>query len=523
MSVLKQLGRAAPTLIIAAILVGAWMGWHHYSTHYLHPAEETEARAEVGERTEVAIGPEKIAAAQIAVADVEPRTSKLSVVIPGRVTYDPAQMVSVRLGSAGILTKVNVNPGDRVEAGQVLATISSPEVGTARADQMQRMAEMELAKRQLTWDKSRAESIRNLIEAIKAQKSPEEIRKSFTDQLIGDAREKLLSAYTDKLLAASMVSRMASVAESGAISSRTIEERKSSLDARQAALQSTIEQSLFDADRAAREALIEVEDSQRRWEIATGRVTTLLGLSATAVDDGNPKDPAAHPVSTQSDQAQPVAAQPVAPPPVATDLSIIELRAPRAGTIEKRHINENERVEAGVVLFDIADTKTLWIQADIRESQWNALGLKAGQTISWASPALPGETAQATIVMMGREVNLQTNAIALVASIDNAYGKLRPGMYVRVELPMGETVSQIVIPESAIATHEGQTFVFVNTEPGKFVRRDVRVGQTATAAMSDSQTTSNKVEVIAGLNVGEKIAVSGVFQLKSELLLEAEE
>ncbi len=40
--------------------------------------------------------------------------------------------------------------------------------------------------------------------------------------------------------------------------------------------------------------------------------------------------------------------------------------------------------------------------------------------------------------MMGREVDPQTNAIALVASIDNTYGKLRPGMYVRVELPMGE-------------------------------------------------------------------------------------
>lgn len=504
MSVLKTIRRAAPTLAITLLLVGAWLGWHHYSTHYLHPAEEPEEKVEVGERTEVVLGPEKIAAAQITLADIEPRTSKLSVVIPGRVAYDPAQMVSVRIGSDGILTHIDVHPGDRVEAGQVLATISSPEVGTARADQLQRQAELELAKRQLAWDKSRTDSIRKLIEAINAQKSPEAIRKSFTDQLIGDAREKLLSAYTDKLLAASMVERMASVAESGAISSRTIDERKSSLDARQAALQSTIEQTQFDADRAAREAQATVDDAQRRWEIATGRVTTLLGLSATAVEEAKPPTEAGK-------------------PPATVDLSIIALRAPRTGTIEKRHVNQNERVQAGAVLFDIADTKTLWIQADVRESQWNALGLKAGQPITWTSPALPGETANAQIVMMGREVNPQTNAIALVASIDNAYGKLRPGMYVRVELPMGETVSQIVIPEAAVATHEGQTFVFVTSEPGKFVRRDVRIGQTANSPMSDGGAMSNLVEVIAGLNVGEKIAVSGVFQLKSELLLEAEE
>ncbi len=276
MSVLKQVVRAAPTLGITILLVAAWMSWHHYSTHYLHPAEGPEETEEVLERTEVVLGPEKIAAAKIVVAGVEPRTSKLSVVIPGRVSYDPAQLVSLRLGSAGILTHISVRPGDRVEEGQVLATINSPEVGTARADQLQRWSDLELAKRQLGWDKSRSESIRKLVDAIKSQASPEDIRKQFSDQLIGDAREKLLSAYTDKLLAASNVARITSVAESGAISSRTIDERKSNLDARQAALQSTIEQTLFDADRAAREAQLTVEDAQRRWEIATGRVTTCL-------------------------------------------------------------------------------------------------------------------------------------------------------------------------------------------------------------------------------------------------------
>ncbi len=501
MSVLKQLGRALPTLVTAFILVGAWLGWHHYSTHYLHPAEEAEV-VEEGERTEVVLGPAKLEAAKIEVAAVEPKTSKLSVVIPGRVTYDPAQVVNLRLGSAGILTQINVRPGDKVEAGQVLATISSPEVGTARADQLQQQAGLELAKRQLAWDRSRSESISQLIEEIKAQKSAEEIRKTFNDQSIGDAREKLLSAYTDQLLAASTVARMTSVADTGAISSRMIEERKSSLEAKQAALQSVIEQTLFDAQRAARQAQVEFDDAQRRWEIASNRVTTLLGMSATAAEAALPGD------------GKPVAA---------ADLSIVQLRSPRGGSVEKRHVNENERVEAGVVLFEIADTKTLWIQADIRESQWNALGLKAGQQINWSSPALPNEVGSATIVMMGREVDPHTNAIALVASTDNTYGKLRPGLYVRVELPIGETSSQIVIPESAIATHEGQTFVFVNTEAGKFVRRDVRLGQTASSSLSDGQTSANMVEVIAGLSVGEKIATSGVFQLKSELLLEAEE
>ncbi len=145
------------------------------------------------------------------------------------------------------------------------------------------------------------------------------------------------------------------------------------MEARQAALQSTIEQTLFDAERAARTSQLAFEDAQRRWEIATGRVTTLLGLAATAVSIAELPD------------GQERALE-------AVDLSMIQLRATRAGTIEKRHMNENERAEAGTVLFEIDDTQTLWIQADIRESQWNALGLKAGQQITWSSPALPNES-----------------------------------------------------------------------------------------------------------------------------------
>ncbi len=63
----------------------------------------------------------------------------------------------------------------------------------------------------------------------------------------------------------------------------------------------------------------------------------------------------------------------------------------------------------------------------------------------------------------------------------------------------------------------------MSNETGKFTRRDVRIGQTATAALGEHSSKSNMVEVIAGLNLGERIAVSGVFHLKSELLLEAEE
>jgi cobalt-zinc-cadmium efflux system membrane fusion protein len=86
-------------------------------------------------------------------------------------------------------------------------------------------------------------------------------------------------------------------------------------------------------------------------------------------------------------------------------------------------------------------------------------------------------------------------------------------LYVQVELPVGEMTSQIVIPESAVATHAGDSFDYTTADGHRFVRRDVRLGKS-----QDGWT-----EVIAGLSAGERIATSGVFTLKSELLLENEE
>ncbi len=228
----------------------------------------------------VDISPEKLVAAKVHTQTIEPQTERLAVIVPGRLAYDPAQVVSVRSGSAGILTNVAIQPGQQVEAGQVVATMSSPEVGSARADQLQRAAELELAKRQATWDKNRADNVRKLVAAIKQQKSAEEIREAFTDQSIGDAREKLLTAYSELNLATTLSARMASVANSGAVSSRTVDERKMQLASSQAALQAVIEQTVFDVDRAASAAQIALDDSQRRYEIASGRVKTLLGLSS---------------------------------------------------------------------------------------------------------------------------------------------------------------------------------------------------------------------------------------------------
>lgn len=480
--------KIASTVGIATVLLAAWYAWHVIAGATLHAPEEPEQEAATV-RTEVVLPDAKRLSLGIETESVELRTVVRAASVPGRLAYDETQHIEVRAATAGVITKMIAQVGDKIQVGQLLATINSPELGTARADEMQRAAELELAQRQANWDRSRAAGIRKLVAALEAGRTPEDIRKNFDDEELGIARETLLTAYNAKLLAQSLNERLDGIAPSGALPTKTVEERRRSFDTASAALESTMEQTLFDANRMEQASVNAQQDAERRWQIAKQKVTTLLGHSTLLSEaKGSP--------TFKSE-----------------DLSMIEVRAPKSGWIEQKILNENERVEVGTSLFVIADTTKLWLKADLRESQWSALSLSPGQELEVTSPALTGKAMVARVLTMGREVDPLSNAISLVAAIDNPYGELKPGLFVRVKLPIGQPREVLAIPEKSVTQHDGQAFVFVAHDDSHFERRDVKV----------SPPEQGWVEVLSGLQRGEKVASSGVFALKSELLLESEE
>jgi cobalt-zinc-cadmium efflux system membrane fusion protein len=64
----------------------------------------------------------------------------------------------------------------------------------------------------------------------------------------------------------------------------------------------------------------------------------------------------------------------------------------------------------------------------------------------------------------------------------------------------------VAVPQSALQTLEARTVVFVQTEPGVFVRRTVEVGH----------TFEGFTEILAGVEVGDDVVTEGSFVLKSE-------
>ena len=473
-------------LLTICMLGGLWSVWHFLMESAAN-VEVAAAEATEVVRTEVELSDTKRSWAGVKIGRVEQRVLQATAIVPGRVTYDESKHVQLRSATAGTVAKILVKPGDHVKKGDLLAVISSPEIGQSRAAEKQQVAELELLNRTLNFQRERRKGIETLTAAIERGDTPEKIRDSKATEQIGASRETLLTAYSQMLLAKSQIRRISNAAESGAIAGRTAAVRESQLEAAEASLRGNIEQILFDSNQEVAKATTAVATAQRQLALTRQQTATLMGYQSA--------------IELPSRQESP-----------GDNLATVEVRAPIDGSIEQKMLAETERVSPGDGLLVLADTSNLWIKAQLRESQWRGLSLQSGDVLKVASLALGSERLEASVYFVGREVDQTTNAIPVVATVTND-GRLRPGLFVNVELPLGEKNDCLAVPESAIATHESLPFVFVPLAGNKFQRREVEIGE----------QSGGWVEVKAGLTVGESVVIDGVFYLKSELLLEAED
>ncbi|MCY2962580.1 MAG: efflux RND transporter periplasmic adaptor subunit, partial [Planctomycetota bacterium] len=338
---------------------------------------------------------------------------------------------------------------------------------------------------QHVWKQKTSESVAELIAALEERRPMKTLEEEFKDRMLGEFRGLLLSAYSKFILADKLASKVNSAAETGAVSSRLVNERTSERESAEETLKSVCEQSLFDTQRGKEAAQAAVQDAQRRYDISRHHLTSLLGYEEPGMERGGE----------------------------AAGLSLVEMRAPFAGTIEERVFGVAERLKRGDRQFALANTSQLWIAADLREADWPALALQTGQELPVETPALPGVKLKARVYYLGREVSTDSNAIPLVATIDNSDERLRPGLFVRVSIPLEADEEVLAVPSSAVVEHERQRFVFVPEAGNHFRRVDVKTGR----------EEAQWIEIRSGLNRRQSVVVAGAFALKSELLLEREE
>jgi len=193
-------------------------------------------------------------------------------------------------------------------------------------------------------------------------------------------------------------------------------------------------------------------------------------------------------------------------PPI--DGASLTLRAPFAGRVIDRKVTPGALFEALQPLMTVADLGSVWVFLNAYEKDLALL--HEGLPVTLRTDAYPQETFHGRVDFLGSVVDPQTRSIRVRATVENSAGKLRPGLFVKAQVevprPRGEAHLIVAVPQSALQTLEGRPTVFVQTEPGVFLRRTVETGH----------TFDGFTEMCSGVKPGDVVATEGSFVLKSE-------
>mgnify|MGYP000166739955 CR=1 FL=1 len=179
-----------------------------------------------------------------------------------------------------------------------------------------------------------------------------------------------------------------------------------------------------------------------------------------------------------------------------SDYASGQLSAPRAGTVVDVQASVGQRVEAGALLFRIADLRQL--QLDITLSGDKAARLRAGDSVS-----VPEQDAQAVLLGVSRSLDASQQARARARV--TVQGRLQPGQALQVQLQPALQVKSTAwqVPARALLQLQGQSWVLVATDKG----------YTPTAVQVIS-TNDDSATVQGALNAQQRVASTGLAALR---------
>ncbi|MEO8561535.1 MAG: efflux RND transporter periplasmic adaptor subunit [bacterium] len=186
--------------------------------------------------------------------------------------------------------------------------------------------------------------------------------------------------------------------------------------------------------------------------------------------------------------------------PSATTTAVI--RAPIEGTVVEKLVTPGQLLQAGTTpTFTIADLATVWVQANVFESDLALVAKGEDATIiTGASPA----PIQGRVAYVGSLVDPNSKATAVRILAPNPRGILKRDMLVNVSIRAAQAKNALMVGVGAVLRDDQNLpFVYVALPSNRFARRQVTLGS----------RTSDSLEVTSGLSAGERVVEDGALFL----------
>jgi membrane fusion protein (multidrug efflux system) len=138
-------------------------------------------------------------------------------------------------------------------------------------------------------------------------------------------------------------------------------------------------------------------------------------------------------------------------------------------------------------------------------SELDVVHVRAGDTVDMALDAMPDEVIEGQVRRVFPTGDPRTRLVPVEVALASAAGSIvRPGFLARATFALGTRDDVLLVPAGALVSAGSTQAVFVVSEGGAAVRRPVATGL----------TTQGMVEVVEGLDEGERIVVQGAARLR---------
>jgi len=187
------------------------------------------------------------------------------------------------------------------------------------------------------------------------------------------------------------------------------------------------------------------------------------------------------------------------------------IRAPFSGILGIRKVNLGQYLAAGDAVVPLQSLNPIYV--DVGLPQQTLGQVSVGRTLRVTSEDLPGKVFSGRVTALDSVVDQSTRNIQVQATLSNPEGKLRPGMFVQVEVALGASSSVITLPASAInyAPYGDSVFIITDLKDPK--------GQTYRGVRQQfvkvEGSRGDQVAVVSGVSAGDEVVTSGVFKLRN--------
>ena len=185
---------------------------------------------------------------------------------------------------------------------------------------------------------------------------------------------------------------------------------------------------------------------------------------------------------------------------------LLELKAPIDGVVIERNATAGELVDKSKAIYTISDPTQLWAIAEVTER--DIATVKLNQDATFTTLAYSEEKFSGKVVLIGNQVEAGSRTVEVRIAVNNADGRLKPGMFADVEIITTVLDNVLLIPDGALQTDGEDQIVFVAMGDNRFEKRTVKLGL----------EQSGHVQILAGVTAGEQVVTEGSFILKSEML-----